>query len=164
MFLAETIFSLFECPSPPKFDYFDERDPLLKEFVSIIKEEKNQPIAEMENEKVEKRRTRSNPNPRVAILDSDDDENEAENQCDFDSNSQFDVGPNEMHQFAYLRDCIEFLRSEKEDWKKWEAALKIIPKKIEQEALGLDVLAIELLETILFLEDRFNTANFGVNF
>lgn len=173
MFLAENIFSIFECPSPPKFDYiFDEGNLLLQEFISIIKEDENKSTKiidekENKNEMLQRKpHQQRRVNPRVEILDSDDDEEEDEpktsEKCEL--NGQNELEQNELdNEFAYLRDCIEFLRSEKEDWKKWELALKIIPLKfINEETLGLDVLAIELIELILFLEDRFNIKNFTV--
>ena len=186
MFLAETLFSLFNIESPPKFDYI-EGDPLLQEFITAVNEAKE--AEECSNGRVEEQtgkaereattakvmgsRPRRGPiDPRVALLDSDDEE-EAEQQiartdegnAGGDEAEDSDDGQPGSSQrrppFPYLRDCLEALHSQQEDRQLWEAALKAILPMVRRRALAMDVLAVQLLETVLFLDNKFNTPHFG---
>lgn len=191
MFLAEKLFSIFDCPFTPKFDYI-EQDPLLQEFKTAIHDGKercsqlnmnemfdgskviNQPFEKNCNSTRQKRLV----NPRVALLDSDDDFDEIEDERvittetfpeplnNYEKPNIKQVKPESLHrrqQFTYLSDCIEALRCEKE-CQNWEAAFKAIPDMIKRKSLGLDILSAELFETLLFMENRFNTPDFSVPF
>ena len=61
----------------------------------------------------------------------------------------------------YLRDCLEQL-AEKENYKRFASALTEIPRLIHERAIGFDDLALQLMESLLFLENRFNLPNFSV--
>jgi hypothetical protein len=178
MFLAETLFTMFQCPSPPKFDY-QKDDPIYRELTCIftedeVKEENGEKTKEEFTNKADKGaktleriRPSQKADSRVAILDSDDDEeiaqeDEINHAIEGVNESAGRRQPQHTKPFAYIRDCIDTLRSEKEDPERWEAALNELPGMVQRRALGLDVLAVELLETALFLEDRFKTPNFKV--
>lgn len=62
----------------------------------------------------------------------------------------------------YLRDCLENLNEK--DYKKFAIALRNLPKLIEKRAVGLDDLAIEIMEKMVYLENKFNISNFTVFF
>lgn len=63
----------------------------------------------------------------------------------------------------YLRDCLTNL-NEKENYKIFAMAIRYLPKLIEAKAIGLDDLSIELMEKLIYLEDKFNIPNFSVCF
>ncbi|CAK5084116.1 unnamed protein product [Meloidogyne enterolobii] len=162
MFTAETIFNLFEHPSPLKFDYI-QTDPVLCDFINALKGREIEKMEEGDKE-LEKPQFSSFLqkkhviDPRVSILDSDDDEEE-ENIL----NSMRNIKINEERQsssFPYIQDCLVTLKDEKTEFKHWEEALLSIGPLIKKKSIGLNILGIEILETLIFLEERFKIDNF----
>nr|CAD2173310.1 unnamed protein product [Meloidogyne enterolobii] len=163
MFTAETIFNLFEHPSPLKFDYI-RTDPILCDFTNALKGKENEKMEEGDKKSEEKPQFSSFQqkkhviDPRVSILDSDDDEEE-ENIL----NSMRNIKINEERQsssFPYIQDCLVTLKDEKTEFKHWEEALLSIGPLIKKKSIGLNILGIEILETLIFLEERFKIDNF----
>ncbi|KAL7072674.1 hypothetical protein ACQ4LE_007870 [Meloidogyne hapla] len=161
MFTAQTIFTLFEHPSPLKFDYI-ETDPVLCDFINALKDEEiDKDKKEDQKPCTSKEKSESSSlqqekrliDPRVAILlDSDDEE---ENISNFTKNKE-----KYSLTFVYIQDCLFALKNEKTEYKRWEEALNSIGPMIKKKSIGLNILGIEILETLIFLEERFNINNF----
>nr|CAD2169388.1 unnamed protein product [Meloidogyne enterolobii] len=162
MFTAETIFNLFEHPSPLKFDYI-QTDPVLCDFINALKGNEIEKMEEGDKKSEEKPQFSSFQqkkhviDPRVSILDSDDDEEE--NVPILIKN----VKINEeklSSSFPYIQDCLSALKDEKTEFRHWEEALLSIGPLIKKKSIGLNILGIEILETLIFLEERFKLDNF----
>ncbi|KAL3121173.1 hypothetical protein niasHT_002168 [Heterodera trifolii] len=171
MLMCEVLFSLFEFPSPPQFDYA-ETDPMLREFREALQHQQNQNSTELNGEDVlqekpfERQPKRSPIDARVTILlDSDDDEEtekgqNAENGCDYDEEA---ASPSDRP--AYLRDCLEILlQSNPNDQSvkmcHWVGAFRVIPEMLRKRSIGWNTLGEGLMEMILQLNDRYNLPDF----
>ncbi|KAL3113717.1 hypothetical protein niasHT_016006 [Heterodera trifolii] len=151
MLMCEVLFSLFDFPSPPQFDYA-ETDPMLREFRAALQNQPNQNSTELNGkdvlqEKPFERQTKRSPiDARVAILlDSDDDEETekgqtAENGCDYDEEA---ASPSDRP--AYLCDCLEILlQSNPNDQSikmcHWVGAFRTIPEMLRKRSIGWNTL------------------------
>jgi len=57
---------------------------------------------------------------------------------------------------------LSALKDEKTEFRHWEKALLSIGPLIKKKSIGLNILGIEILETLIFLEERFKIDNFRV--
>uniref|UniRef100_A0A915LID7 Telomere length regulation protein conserved domain-containing protein n=1 Tax=Meloidogyne javanica TaxID=6303 RepID=A0A915LID7_MELJA len=162
MFTAETIFNLFEHPSPLKFDYI-RTDPILCDFTNALKGKENEKMEEGDKKSEEKpqfslfQQKNHVIDPRVSILDSDDDEEE--NIPILIKNIKINE-EKQSSSFPYIQDCLVALKDEKTEFKHWEEALLSIGPLIKKKSIGLNILGIQILETLIFLEERFKIDNF----
>uniref|UniRef100_A0A914I5P8 Telomere length regulation protein conserved domain-containing protein n=1 Tax=Globodera rostochiensis TaxID=31243 RepID=A0A914I5P8_GLORO len=166
MLMAQTLFSLFNFPSPPQFDYFDA-DPMLSEFRVALQQKQQNDIKsngkrddrkEEINANLEKKREHkccsAAADVRVAVLlDSDDDEGAEEGV------------PSLSDWPAYLRDCLEILSPAPGDqpvkMSHWVGALYAIPEMLRRRSVGWNTLGEDLLETIVALDNRYNVSEFA---
>jgi hypothetical protein len=163
MFLAEYLTNLFECSAETlNFEYTE--DNLIKELRSMALEQANPtPGESTETPKPSNSSKRKMYyDPRTQILDSDDDDIEIEAKQDQEFFQSVDE---RIHDNAerpvYIRDCISYLE-DKEDCVKTMVALETLPQLIKKNATSIIDIEDELLERILFLENRFSLPGFMV--
>ncbi|KAI1720193.1 telomere length regulation protein domain-containing protein [Ditylenchus destructor] len=161
MYLAETMANLFECSENGlRFEYTEH--PLLTELQKLADVNQEAAFSETSgcvkvpgpsnetNEKEPELTNKRNIDIRTTMLDSDDDD------C---IEPEFDEDADDRKKPLYLKECLDSL-SEKEKYNNFFAALKALPELIKKKSTGFDDLALEILDRLAFLEDRFQIPEF----
>ncbi|KAI1727801.1 telomere length regulation protein [Ditylenchus destructor] len=163
MYLAETMANLFECTEEGlRFEYTEH--PLLTELQKLADVDQEATFSETTGctkvpgpshktkEKEPEHTNKRNIDIRTTMLDSDDDD------C---IEPELEEAADDRKKPLYLKECLDSL-NEKEKYNNFFAALKALPELIKKKSTGFDDLALEILDRLAFLEDRFQIPEFVI--
>lgn len=68
----------------------------------------------------------------------------------------------QQNRIYYIQDCLDSLYNEKEDFKNFALTIRTLPKLIRKRDLEFDSIAIQLLDQMICIENRFKIPDFQV--